>query len=213
MRYTNSEMIFLNSLLDGENIFGLDIKKPFVADQEFIDETISSLKQKKLIDSDEHLTENIVRSINQLKAYKEASIHILYGTTRIALVDSENIVGIILEEKGYCFFTIKNYLFLHELFLNTPILNENMDNYVSGDIGNIDLEEYIILLEDKNWKDASLFRKYENRTLIEDYTFLWNSTTINFIDGLKNIQQKIDDKDFRLLLCELFEIKLDQEVA
>lgn len=213
MTYTDSEMIFFNSLLDGENIFGIDIKKPFVVDQDFIDETINSLKKKNLIDSDNHLTEEIVLRINQLKAYKESSVHVFFENMRIALVDDENIVGMIVEEDGYHFFTTKAYLFLHELFLNTPVLNDKMKNYTSGNVENIDLDEYISLLDNKNWKDASLFRKYKNRMLIEDYTFLWNDTIIKFIDGLKNVQQEINGHDFRLLLCGLFGIKLDQEVA
>jgi len=99
MTYTNQEMIFFNSILDGGEIFGIKLEEPFLVDEKYIEDTIESLQEKGIIDEEKKLIVTKETPALFLEEYKKASKHIVLNDKRIALCGEKYAVVIERKEK------------------------------------------------------------------------------------------------------------------
>ena len=206
MKFTDSEMIFFNSLLDGKAIFGLNIKRPILIDDEYASRTIQGLTKKGLIGEDGKLADVRPNPIMQLEYFKNSPTHISYNNLILGLSDAKSISGVAVHDDGYEIFSCEKSLYMFEMFLNTPFLNERMEDYPTSMETDTDKDDFLAHMSSNEYEHCVVFRKYSGTDVVREYTFLWNSQIVLFFDGMDKKKREVNGVQARALLLELFEL-------
>lgn len=210
MIYTNQEMIFFNSLLDGNEIFGLKIDFPFIADTKYIEGTISSLQKKGLIDSSKKLIKTKENPTPLLEFYKKSEKHILLNNMRIALCGNEYAILISRVNDGFKIISLsKKHLFVY-LVSQISLLNKQIKLWEDGDKERFSVNEIKEMIYSFDLADIFFIQKYIGQTLTEDYTLTIKSDTALLFNGKRKDKQVVNGQFIRLLLLDIFEIDLEE---
>jgi len=208
MTYTNQEMIFFNSLLDRKTIFGLQIESPLIADEDYINSTISSLQEKNIIDINHKLIEKSSNPIFFLDLYKKSNKYIIFNNKRIALIGETFSSVIQHDEDQFEIFTISRKGLLIEIIKNTPLLLNKGFSWIPEPPKHCTFEDFKTHYNKFNLEDAAILQKYENKKLIKDYFLYWNDKEAYLYNGTEKIIQKVNGQNIRVLLIDLMEIDL-----
>lgn len=119
MKFSNNEMIFLNSLSDGPVPFGLSFHMPEDKEKDrFILETIQSLQEKNIIGADGKLSKLGVIPVKILELYKNAESHVLLNHLLLCGTSDRRRICIVPDSDGYDMFCIDStailFMFLKE---------------------------------------------------------------------------------------------------
>ena len=210
MTYTNQEMIFFNSLLDGKQIFGLRVESPLRIDKKYIEGTISSLQEKGWIGEDKKLVQTKENPALLLDLYKKATSHIAINHMRIALHGTKFVVLILRNEENYEIYGMSRVALFTLLIEGTPLLRENAISWeTDSNKARFSSEEFKQLIKDKKTYEASIFQKYQDKKLIEDYMLFRNEKTAELFCGKEKTRQIVNGQSIRLLLMSLLEIDLE----
>lgn len=210
MTYTNQEMIFFNSLLDRKQIFGLHIESPLIADQDYINSTISSLKEKNIIDQNNKLVNQKDNPIFFIDLYKKANSYIVFNNKRIGLIGNDFSSVIQHDENQFSIFAISRKGLLIEIMKNTPLLLNQTIGLDSEAHYNCSFTKFKEHYKKFHLDDASILQKYEKEKLIKDYFLYWNNKEVYLFDGIEQTLQKVNGQDIRLLFVDLLEIDMTE---
>lgn len=212
MFFTNDEMIGLNSIIDKNDIFGINLIPPSLNEQvDFVDKTINSLKVKGLIDDKGKLRKIGVIPIRLIEEYKNASQYIFINDFRIAFCEKDNFVILIQVENGYELLRLSKIVLLTQLLKKYSFLclaqDKNIKPSVPYDVSydlweecldNISLEEIIII------------SKYKNKEIL-DLGIIYGSDNSGYYDIINQKNHLLFARDLRIKLMELLEIESEKE--
>jgi len=211
MTYTNQEMIFFNSILDKEEIFGVKIEEPFLVDEKYIEDTIELLKKKDLIDEDNKLVATKGNPALFIAEYKKASKHVILNDKRIALCGEKYAVVIERKEKEYEVYGINRKLLLIKLIEGTVLMTEDALKWENGESSRFSVKELSEVMKSDEYDYTSVIQKYEKKRLKREYICLWNEETAELYDGATRKKQRVNGQYFKKLLAELLEIEMERE--
>lgn len=121
MIFTESELICFNSLIDGKVIMGTHFKAPLNPGEDYLRQTVDSLKSKGFLNKDENPNELFAVAMKMLKAYKRAKSFLFINKARIALEDNK--VTVLTEmSNGYDLMRTDKVTFFQALLQQTPYL-------------------------------------------------------------------------------------------
>ena len=131
MIFSKQELICFNSVLDGSNIFGVQISAPLIAGEDYVSGTLESLKEKEYLDGDGKPTPMFFMAVRMLDQYKKAKKHLFINQSRIAFTDDDHLILLSEVEEGFQFIKMHKLLYLQSLVLSTPFLKKK-DNGVEN---------------------------------------------------------------------------------
>ncbi|SFD27957.1 DUF5081 family protein [Clostridium uliginosum] len=199
-----SELYYLNSALDGTNIYGINPIETLINNQECEDSPKESLIMKDILKSHGELNEKSFRIIRNLEKYKNAKEYIWVNNLLISIDETDSIVFLkkykkgqfILEEttKSLMIYSIfNNYMFLCS---NDPTDSEKEilepSDLIVNKLLNKKSEEVLCIQKEKN-KEFNICNIYYK----EGYTYRY--------DTLKKELMKTNPRDIRLELLKIFE--------
>lgn len=106
MKFSEQEMVFLNSLSDGPMPFGLSLSVPEGEKEKYIADTIQSLKSKNIVDSDTKLSKLGIIPVKVLEIYKNAEEHILLNHLYMCRTSDNKLICIAPNSQEYDMFTV-----------------------------------------------------------------------------------------------------------
>ena len=211
MTYTNGEMIFFNSILDGEEIFGVKLKEPFSIDEKYIEDTIESLQKKGIIDEKRHLVKTAENPALFIEQYKKARKHIVLNNKRMALCGENYLVVIERKEKEYEVYGINRRELLFEIIKETRVMNEDVLKWENGESSRFNVNEIVKAIKEEEYEYSAIIEKWEKKRKKKEYILLWDEEKAVIYDGLKREKQIVNGNYLRQLLVEILEIKLKGE--
>lgn len=165
MYFSGEEMICFNSILDGNDIFGIRIPHPpFSGTSNYIEQTKVALRQHNIIKENDELTEFGKVPIRLLDFYKKAQSYLFLNELRIGMIDQENLI--ILNKENNLFsikcckkvelywVLIKQFPFLRGVKGQQPPKNNSMA---------VSYDAWLTSLEDKPEINQIIFKKYKDR--------------------------------------------------
>lgn len=202
-----SELYYLNSALDGTNIYGINPIETLINNQKCEDSPKKSLIMKNILKPQGELNEKSFRIIRNLEKYKNAKEYIWVNDLLISIDETDSIVFLkkykeglfILEEttKSLMLYSIlKNYMFICSNDLtdneNEKEIVESKDDLIINKLLNKKSEEVLCIQKEKN-KEFHICNIYYK----EDYAYRY--------DTLKKELIKTNPRDIRLELVKIFE--------
>lgn len=209
MKFTDSEMLFLNSIQDGQPIFGLELQKPLFTDKKYIEKTIAGLAEKGFIDGDGILKDEILEPAMALELYKKADTYVFINNMRAAFYNEKKIAAIIKDDDSYEFLTCETWEFLYLLISNSKVLNEHLSNSDMPFGEPFEAADMVRDIRDGQYEDGAIIQKYTEGKMVKEFIFYWNDTYTDLYDGIKRTRKRINGQQARLLLFELFDISLE----
>lgn len=126
MKFTENEMVFLNSITEGDTVFGIPLRFCIKQEKEKeIENTIQGLIQKGILKSKSVLSEQGVLPARALELYKESKTHIIINYIHIALIEGADSIVIIPaynESEEYELLRIPRVALLYVLLKQYPVL-------------------------------------------------------------------------------------------
>lgn len=95
MQFTNNEIVFLTSVSKGRKPLGIHYRMPQDdRRQEFIEETIQSLIQKGLLDSERQLTKEGAAMIRFWEIYRNSKKHVVVNRIKAAVLEDGKLITV-----------------------------------------------------------------------------------------------------------------------
>jgi hypothetical protein len=204
--YSDAEMLFFNSILDGEGIFGFNFKAPRTIDEKFTSETINSLITKGILNDDGSISDVAPNPAILLDFYKKSKYHIFVSGFRLALFDKRDLVGIKATDEGYEIFSCGTISFVNELIRNTNVLAESTIIGFESDWTDTNVEEYKSDMKSDDFTGCMILKKYDKHNLKVDETYLWNEEDIVCHDGIRMKKSHVQSDNTGSHIKVLFEV-------
>ncbi|MGE5628794.1 MAG: DUF5081 family protein [Solirubrobacterales bacterium] len=198
------ELYYLNSALDGADIYGVNPINTLMNKHEYEDSAKESLIRKSILKSQGGLNEKSFKIIRNLEKYKNAKEYIWINDILISMDETDSVVflknhkegQITLEEttKSLMLYAIlKNYEFL---WSNVPTESEKQIIEPAKLIGD--------KLLDKEGQEVLIIQKEKNKKFNVSNIYYQDDYVYKY-DALKNELIKINPRDIRLEVLKIFE--------
>lgn len=123
MKFSEKEMVFLNSISDGPAPFGLDLHVPEEADQkQYVAETIQTLQKKNIIGQDGKLSRLGVIPVRLFELYKNAQSYVLLNNLLMCATEDRRRICITKDQDGYDLFCMDAAEILALLLKTSPFM-------------------------------------------------------------------------------------------
>lgn len=208
MAYTDAELIFFNSLLDGQALFGLKVEPPLRVDKTYIENTISSLQAKGLIDKERRLVQTPENPALYLDLYKKATRHLVINNQRIALCGTKYAVVLVRTGSEYEIYGMSRQALLMQWIENTPLLRDRALAWAEGQKESFSETTLRERLRHMRPQDCTILQKYEHRKLVRDQILLTTKDSADLYDVGTSRYRKANGQTIRLLLLEWLELDL-----
>lgn len=149
MKFTDQEMMFLISVSRGRVPFGIDCRMPETEKkEEYIRETLDSLKKKGILNEKEKLTKEGAQVIYLFEQYRNCKKHIRLNHVNIAVLAEEVLAVMIKTQEGYETSYISTALFMTELLKHADYLCHGEEKSRRGKWESVKKEEWLSGLEE-----------------------------------------------------------------
>lgn len=169
MYFTQSEIIALNSVLDGSGIFGVKVKTPENATEDYHKAVIESMREKGMVSqTGNQPTMLFAETAKILENYKNAKKHIFINSISVG-IDKDLATAFIPKDDGYEILRTHKFLFLVECVLANKAL-------CAAD--SAEIASYVV--EHKSWannvfpklaEDLMLIQVFDNKRITEMLIF------------------------------------------
>lgn len=172
MKFTEQEMMFLISVSRGRVPFGISCRMPEPGKkEEYIRETLDSLKKKGILDGKGKLTKEGAEVIWLFEQYRNCKKHIRLNHVNIAVL-SEGVLAVVTETgEGYEASCISTALFMTELLKHADYLCLGEEKGRRGKWESIKKEEWLSGLEEAD--GCLLLREYSAGRPESEKIYYW----------------------------------------
>jgi len=132
MNFTDGEMVFMNSITNGDKLYGLRFQTPgIINESNYINETLQELRKKDILCSDDKLSEEGIIYTYLFEKFKSAKSRLIINSMHVALIDkSDNAICIIRNDtSGNEMVLVKCYDILIKLIKDCSYLREKTEEY------------------------------------------------------------------------------------
>lgn len=200
-----NEIYLLNSVLDNNEIYGLD-KEKTLNFKEKQDDELKSLKEKKIINEDNSFNDISYLIVKNLEKYKAAKSYLWINESVFSIDDTENLLMFKKNEEEYDFKKLPKIYLLISLIKENEILNINKEIKDSNKI-KINAEDFVqdYAVKSKT-KNALIIRKESgNYIKIPTYykVFFEKDSSYYCYDVLNEELEKYNPYDAKLEIINL----------
>lgn len=206
MKFIESELICLNSILDGKSIVGIEIKEnENMLKDEYIDEAIIALKGKNIIDSNGKLTKKGIIPIKALEEYKNSERHISINELKIALLDAQNVIGIDCRENIYDISVFHKLSIINSILEKSEFMRKasKMDKKYKSE--GVPIEE-LLLKKDNFEKEYIRITEYYLGSIVKDNIYYWDKETGFQYSLISKRRLQLEPNTMRKKLLNLLDI-------
>lgn len=209
MRFTEHEMVFLNSITKGEVVFGIPLhfrtKNGRTVE---IEKTIEGLIQKKILKSETELSELGVLPARILELYKQSKTYIIINYLHIALIEGQDAIVIIpLKNKEYELLRLPKVAIVYLLLKQYPVLQGAATGVQAG-IKKVDYDS--ILSQLPSCEGNIMVGAFENNQIISEHVYYWKNDKVRRYDLNSQIEKEICVTEIRREILRLLQV--DAEV-
>lgn len=191
MKFTENEMVFFNSITDGESLFGIPITFRIKSSQrEEIDKTISSLAAKGVLEKESKLSKKGALPASAIEDYKNAKKYVIINYLHIAITDKDAVVIIPLKNFEYEVMRIPTEAIMVMLLKKYEILCRKTNGQVTEN-KYVNIDNILRELNEKRYSSIIL-GIFENDKTVNEYVYFWDDINTYRYDFKKQIKSKID---------------------
>lgn len=212
MKFTEQEMVFLNSLSDGPSPFGISLTVPSDEDKEhYLVSTIQSLKEKNIVDADSKLSKLGVIPVKVLEIYKNADEHILLNRLCMCRTSDNQLICILPDENGYDMFSVDPSVILLMLLKQSSYLCKAQEK---------DVVPYLPQKMDYvKWQQSTapfaghsvVVGKFQKDVPILEKNYYWDEQNGFQYDFHTEEQTQLNPREMRLQFMDIFGIPYETE--
>ena len=205
MIFDEKELICFNSILDGKKILGISIEdKEEMNTGEYIKDTIVSLKEKGIIDSEGNISKIGVLPIRALEQYKNCKNHIVINNTCFGLINNQEAIAIKKVKDCYDISRVNKLSIITEILKKSSFLRGSLSVHISEnklDKVSIDLEELLA-------KDSIHMTKYLEKSVISDKIFFYDDKQGFSYDLIGKSLKEVKPHDIKSTIVTDFDIRV-----
>ena len=208
---TAEEIYYLNRALNGEEIYGI---KPKISLNN-IQNTISSLKVKKIIDENEKINDFSYLILRNLEQYKNAREYLWVNDIALSLDRSNSLIFFSKNNnEEFDFKKTTKELMLLAIVKEFKFLQENRKiegNKVESKIEEVtNIDEMLNFLKEKEIDKVLFFKKTREKDIIEYLVYYDHEGYIYKYDVLRKVKSKVISKQVRREIAILLNIRLEE---
>lgn len=210
MKFTENEMVFLNSITEGKYIFGLNIEFSYKNNRAAeIENTIQGLIKKGILESETKLSSVGFLPAKALEMYKESKIYIRINDLKAAIInDSEMIAISPAENNQFELQRVPKAVILYLILEKFSVLRNKLK---SVDSKPEKIEEDDILKEIKKSEGHILIEKFEETSYKTGCVYYWNKENMVKYDFLTKIKEYTEAVSVRNEIAEILEVTKGEE--
>lgn len=205
MIFSEKELICFNSILDGKKILGISIEdKEEMNTGEYIKDTIVSLKEKGIIDSEGNISKIGVLPIRALEQYKNCKNHIVINNTCFGLINNQEAIAIKKVKDCYDISRVNKLSIITEILKKSSFLRGSLGVHSSEnklDKVSMDIEELLT-------KDSIHMIKYLERSVISDKIFFYDDKQGFSYDLIGKSLKEVKPHDIKRTIVTDFDIQV-----
>jgi len=207
MKFTTQEMVCLNSILGGKNIFGIALQLPAIMiEEDYIRETQELLIEKGVLDKERHLTKEGAILIKLLDEYKKAEKHIFLNKSRMSLHKDGSMIIISKMKDGYEFQRQHKTAFIFNMLKQVSFLR-NEGKPEDRMVEKVPFKEFELTLDDFKAEEIFVLKKFEKYSAVFEKIYcLKNSHGIEY-ELQKEEKKQINSWELRKVIQEIFELE------
>lgn len=164
MFFTHSEMIALNSVLDGSGVWGIKIDTPEEKDEKYYNDAIERLREKGMVDKAGEPTKLFAAAAKMLESYKTAKHHLFINQVRVGL-DGDWVTAIVPAEGGFEVLRVYKVIFLGSSILANSSLSAKDTSTLHKSI--IEHDDWIKNTLPKLSQNILMLKKYDEKKLVD----------------------------------------------
>lgn len=210
MRFTEHEMVFLNSITKGGSVLGIPLhfrsKKDYDSE---IKKTIQGLVEKGVLKSETELAKQGALPARALECYKNSRTHIILNYLHIALLEKQDAVIIIpLKNQEYELLRLPRTAVFYLLLEKYPVLRNA--GYPAGRTPKL-LDMDVFLQELKEQEGNIMVGEFQDGTAVREQVYFWKKENMYHYDLNTRMQREINAARARRELLELLRIREEVE--
>lgn len=207
MKFSEQEMVFLNSITDGPSPFGLTLHVPEDMDREkYVAETVQSLQKKNVIGPDGRLSRPGVIPVRVFELYRNAESHVLLNGLLLCETEDRRRICIAKDKDGYELFCMDAAAILVLLLKASPYMRRAQPKEVPIPVPR--------KLREGEWEQAAetyskrniLAFRFEGRSPVERKVFCWDDENGYEYDLTAEERTAVSPREMRLRLMKLLGI-------
>lgn len=207
MKFSEREMVFLNSISDGPTPFGLTLHGPEEINREqYVAETVQSLQKKNVIGPDGKLSRLGVIPVRVFELYKNAGSHVLLNELLLCETEDRRRICIAQDKDGYELFCMDAAAILVFLLKASPYMRRAQPKDVPTPVPR--------KLKEGEWERAAetfskrniLAFRFEGRSPVEQKVFCWDEENGYEYDLAAEECTAVSPHEMRLRLMKLLGI-------
>lgn len=207
MKFSEQEMVFLNSISDGPPPFGLTLHVPEdKAREQYVAQTIQSLQKKNVIGPDGKLSRLGVIPVRVFELYKNAESHVLLNGLLLCGTEDRRRICIAQDKDGYDLFCMDAAAILVLLLKASPYMRRAQPKDVPAPKPR--------KLKEGEWEHAAetysdrniLAFRFEGRSPVERKVFCWDDENGYEYDLAAEECTAISPREMRLRFMKLLGI-------
>lgn len=210
MRFSEHEMVFLNSITKGNEVFGIPLH--FIPEQDReteVQKTIQGLVEKGVLESETKLSPKGLLPARALECYKECKKHLIINYLHIGLLSSKEAIVIIpLKNKEYEMMRLPRTAILYKLLEQYPILRGAACQITTEpEIEDMDT----FLRELKQYDGNIMVGEFEEDKVRQEQVYFWKDSNLYQYDLNNEVRREISPDSLRRKFLRMLEIR--EEVA
>lgn len=207
LKFTEEELIFINSITKGPAPFGVFLKYPVWRDtEELKSEVLTSLQEKQILGEDKKITEYGMIPLILWEEYRNAVRHIVLNQVCFAVLSNGRLVGVRKAEKQYYLTTGRGKEIFLELLKNNTFLcggEKEGEHYTSR---KLTYEEWSKMIREKD-SNILVTGSYVNYRPEKEIAYYWEGEEGYQYDMNKERERRLKPRQMRLRLMELLNIR------
>lgn len=207
LKFTEEELIFINSITKGPAPFGVFLKYPVWRDtEELKSEVLTSLQEKQILGEDKKITEYGMIPLILWEEYRNAVRHIVLNQVCFAVLSNGRLVGVRKAEKQYYLTTGRGKEIFLELLKNNTFLcggEKEGEHYTSR---KLTYEEWSKMIREKD-SNILVTGSYVNYRPEKEIAYYWEGEEGYQYDMNKGRERRLKPRQMRLRLMELLNIR------
>lgn len=211
MIFTESELICFNSVLDGKQIVGLNIKdKKEMDNKKYVEDTVESLKKKGIIDSNGQISKVGILPIKALEDYKGCERHIAINGACFGLINNQEVISIRKIDDNYDILRVNKLSIITELLQKSAFLRKDSksQDYKSEEQA-IDILE-LLIKNDNYLKDSLHINRYLKGEIMSNEIFFYDDNKGFKYDVIGKRLKEIQPCEVKKTIVDIFDIKVGE---
>lgn len=211
MNFSEQELVCFNSILDGKRILGIQIDNTKDMESiEYVNDTISSLKEKGIMDSEGKLTKLGILPIRSLELYKSCDNYLIINNTCCGLINDSEAIIIKINEDSYDIYRVNKLKIVTELLEKCPFLRGASSSYPQKKSKEISIELTELLMNDYNYtKDSIHMIKYIDKNVTSNKIYFYDDNQGFRYDLIGKKLIEVQPCDIKRMLIRDLEIHSD----